>query len=90
VTPLVSAQVDDGAGSRMRIHWDDLDFPDQPGEYWLNEFLVVVTLGEIEIWEDHPDASFLLIHDQVSGSKRCTLGMPEWQIISPNASLLPP
>ena len=90
MTPLITAQVDDGANSEMRIYWADLDCPDQVGDYQLFDFTVVVTLAEIEIWEDHPDASFLLIQDQASGQKRYVLGMPEWEVSSPRASLLPP
>ena len=64
--------------SEVRIYWDDLDFPDQPGEYLLKRITVVVTLGEIEIWEDHPDASFELFRTNVDGAPLYSLWLPYW------------
>ena len=80
----------DSLGYENRINWDDLDRTDQPGEYQLQGYVVIVTLGEIEIWEDHPDASFALVAAKDGGLERYSLGMPNWEISSPGAPNLPP
>ena len=85
-----TAPLFDSVSYQTRVHWDDVDRTDQPGEYRLRGFIVVVTLGEIEIWEDHPDASFALVASKTEGLERYTLGMPEWEMSSPNAPILPP
>jgi len=62
----------------MRIGWDDLNRTDQPGEYRILDFIVVVRLSQIEIWEDHPDAYFELVLVEVDAPQRYELGVPGW------------
>ena len=78
MTPLVAAQVTDGADNEMRVYWDDLNRSDQPGEYELRGLIVVVTLAEIEIWEDHPDASFALFRAEINRPQCFSLWKPLW------------
>lgn len=64
----------------MQINWEDLSCPDVPGDYRFLDGIVTVTVKEIEIWEEHPEATFQLIPFQATtGPKRYLLGTADWE-----------
>ena len=64
----------------MRVDWEDLNRPDQPGDYYfMQDMLIAVALQDIEIWEEHPDATFEMVPAGTAGKrKRYTLADPDY------------
>lgn len=59
----------------MEVSWQDVHKTEQPGDYPFRGGMLTVRAREIEIWKEHPDATFTVVPFQgQSGPKRFVLG----------------